>query len=120
MLGILSLTLLAGAAAVPCESLRGLTTDKAIVTAALVEAGPFTPPARGGGARGGRQGAAQPDGARGAAPAPDGAQARGRAAGRQNAGPAQPPQPLPQHCRVTMVLKPTSDSNINAELWLPA
>ncbi|HXS79578.1 MAG TPA: tannase/feruloyl esterase family alpha/beta hydrolase [Gammaproteobacteria bacterium] len=30
-----------------------------------------------------------------------------------------PPQPVPQHCRVTLVLKPTPDSNINAELWLP-
>ena len=30
-----------------------------------------------------------------------------------------PPQPIPQHCRVTMVLKPTWDSNINVELWLP-
>jgi feruloyl esterase len=29
------------------------------------------------------------------------------------------PQPIPEHCRVTMVLKPTSDSNINVELWLP-
>jgi feruloyl esterase len=32
---------------------------------------------------------------------------------------APPPQPIPQHCRVTLVLKPTSDSNINVELWLP-
>jgi feruloyl esterase len=29
------------------------------------------------------------------------------------------PQPIPEHCRVTMVLKPTPDSNINVELWLP-
>src|SRR5262245_48479755 len=41
-----------------------------------------------------------------------------------NAGPppaqsGPPPQPIPQHCRVTLVLKPTPDSNINAELWLP-
>jgi feruloyl esterase len=32
---------------------------------------------------------------------------------------APPPQPIPEHCRVTMVLAPTSDSNINVELWLP-
>ena len=32
---------------------------------------------------------------------------------------APPPEPIPEHCKVTMVLKPTSDSNINAELWLP-
>ena len=30
-----------------------------------------------------------------------------------------PSKPIPQHCRVTMVLKPTADSNINVELWLP-
>ena len=30
-----------------------------------------------------------------------------------------PPQPIPQHCRVTLVLTPTPDSNINVELWLP-
>jgi feruloyl esterase len=36
---------------------------------------------------------------------------------QQQSGP--PPQPIPQHCRVTLVLKPTSDSNINVELWLP-
>jgi feruloyl esterase len=30
-----------------------------------------------------------------------------------------PPQPIPQHCRVTMVLTPTPDSHINVELWLP-
>src|SRR5687768_17868039 len=35
----------------------------------------------------------------------------------QQSGP--PPQPIPQHCRLTLVLKPTSDSNINVELWLP-
>lgn len=29
------------------------------------------------------------------------------------------PRPVPAHCRVTMVLKPTPDSNINVELWLP-
>jgi feruloyl esterase len=29
------------------------------------------------------------------------------------------PQPLPVHCRVTLHLTPTADSNINAELWLP-
>jgi feruloyl esterase len=38
------------------------------------------------------------------------------AAGRGGGG-AQ--QPLPEYCRVVMVLKPSSDSNINSELWLP-
>ena len=35
------------------------------------------------------------------------------------AAPAQAAQPIPAHCRVKLVLKPSSDSNINAELWLP-
>jgi feruloyl esterase len=30
-----------------------------------------------------------------------------------------PAAPIPEHCKVTMVLEPTSDSNINVELWLP-
>lgn len=37
-------------------------------------------------------------------------------------GPApgeNPPVDLPAHCRVELVLTPTPDSNINAELWLP-
>lgn len=42
--------------------------------------------------------------------------------------PAQPPSPqsgvheldLPAHCRVSITLKPSSDSEIKAELWLPA
>jgi feruloyl esterase len=29
-------------------------------------------------------------------------------------------QPIPAHCRVKWVLKPSSDSHINAELWLPS
>src|SRR5713226_2940147 len=48
------------------------------------------------------------------------------------AGPYQPPAPaaagaaqpsavmLPAHCRVAAVLKPSSDSNIEMEVWLPA
>lgn len=29
------------------------------------------------------------------------------------------PEPIPEHCRVTLVLTPTSDSLINVELWMP-
>jgi feruloyl esterase len=41
-----------------------------------------------------------------------------------NAGPQSPARvrrmdPLPEHCRVEMVLSPTPDSHINVELWLP-
>ena len=41
------------------------------------------------------------------------------AAGRAGRRAARSP-PLPAHCRVKLVLKPTADSKINAELWLPA
>ncbi len=43
----------------------------------------------------------------------------GSGAGGPRPANAPPPQPIPQHCRVTLVLKPTPDSNINVELWLP-
>ena len=47
---------------------------------------------------------------------------RGRAAGGRRRRPRsrhrQPPI-IPAHCRVQLVLKPTSDSLINMELWLP-
>jgi feruloyl esterase len=43
------------------------------------------------------------------------------ATGRGGARGGGPPAaaPLPEYCRVVMVLKPSSDSNINSELWLP-
>ena len=63
------------------------------MSAEAVPAGPFVQPGRGGAA----QPAAAPGGGRGAA-APS----------------------IPAHCRVKLVLKPSSDSNINAELWMPS
>src|SRR5205085_11108701 len=111
-------------------------------SATVVPEGP--PPARGGGGaggagggRGGARGGGAPAGAqgqRGGAPqagaaaadtqAPalgGGAQTAGaRAAGGRGGGaPAAPPANIPAHCRVVMVLKPTSDSLINMEMWLP-
>jgi feruloyl esterase len=83
----------AAAATTPCESLTGLKLDKATITSAeMVPEGPA--PARGGG-RG-----------RGTANAP-------------NPAPPPPPVMIPARCRVQLVLKPTSDSLINMELWLP-
>ena len=43
--------------------------------------------------------------------------ARGGAAPQARGG--APPANIPAHCRVQIVLKPTSDSLINMELWLP-
>jgi feruloyl esterase len=93
MLASLSLVLMSAAAtaAMPCEQLDALSTPQVTVRATPTPAGPFVAP--------------------GAAPAAP-------AAGPGSAGTAQAP-PLPAHCRVRLVLKPTSDSNINAELWLP-
>lgn len=92
--------ILAAASATPCDNLTSIRfSDATITSAAVVPEGP--PPARGAGggaARGGVRG--------GAAPQPA---ARGGA----------PPANIPAHCRVQMVLKPTSDSLINMELWLP-
>src|SRR5262245_21324651 len=97
---------LLGAAAVagtPCENLASLKlSDATITSAVVVPEGP--PPARGGGGGGGRGGGA---GARGG-------DARGGAAAPQ-AQRGAPPANIPAHCRIQLVLKPTSDSLINME-----
>jgi feruloyl esterase len=97
----------AAAAATPCENLTNVKLDKATITSArMVPEGPA--PARGGG-RG-----------RGAAA---GAQAAGapQAVGAQRGGGNPPPAPalIPAHCQLQIVLKPSSDSLINMEMWLP-
>ena len=89
MIAIAFLLLAAAAAATPCESLATLKLTDATITSAVLVP-EGPPPARGAG----------PGGARGA---------RGGA----------PPANIPAHCRVQMTLKPTSDSLINMELWLP-
>src|SRR5262245_39504595 len=83
----------AAATSMPCENLTSVKLDKAtIASAQSVPEGPA--PARGGG--------------------------RGQArAGGAPATPAPPPPMIPAHCRVQLVLKPSSDSLINMELWLP-
>lgn len=89
MIGVLSLALLAAAAAAqPCQKLTTVRLPQTTITGAtVVPAGPFVQPGGRGGAR------------RGAAP--------------------QEAEPIPEHCRVTMVLEPTTDSHINVELWMP-
>ena len=81
--------LVAGAGAVPCENLRSLATAQAAITNVDVVPAGVF---------------VQPGGRGGAPPA---------------GAPAPAPQPIPEHCRVRLVLKPTTDSNINSELWLP-
>src|SRR5262245_31036287 len=88
-------------ASTPCSSLTTLSTLQATVVGSdVVAAGIFTPPP-------------QP------APAPPPA-AAGR--GARGGAPTPPPplrEPIPQHCRVKLTLKPSADSNIYSELWLP-
>ena len=93
----------AAAAVTPCENLTGLQLgDTTITSAAVIPEGP--PPARGGG------------GARGGAP-----QGAVPKVGQLPAGMrgGAPPANIPAHCRVQLVLKPSDDSLINMELWLP-
>src|SRR5262245_2758667 len=87
--------------ATPCENLTQLTLSNATITsAAIVPEGP--PPARAGGRGGGGRGAGG-----------------GRGGNGTPAAPPAPPANMPEHCRVILVLKPTSDSLINMEMWLP-
>jgi feruloyl esterase len=88
--------LAAGFMTMPCADLQQVSIPGGTITSvSAVPAGLFTPP-------------------RAAGP-PDGGPP---AAGPPNA-PRRAPEQLPAHCRVTLVLTPTSDSNINVELWLP-
>ena len=102
--------------AAPCENLKSLSLPNTTITSAtLVAAGPFTPPApqgppggpvvAQGGGRAGNPAVAQ-DGRGGG--------------GRQGGPPAAPPLILPEHCRVALVMRPSSDSHIETEVWLPA
>ena len=95
MVGSIVLVLLGAAAtASPCESLAGLKIDKATITSATMVA-------------------------EGPAPARAGGPARGGAPAGAPAAPARPPAMIPAHCRLQIVLKPSADSLINMEMWLP-
>jgi feruloyl esterase len=85
------------AAATTCDSLRSMSIPNVTISAAEV----VTPqPASAGRGRG----------APAAGPA---------AAGTGRAAPSPALAPLPEYCRVRLLLMPSSDSRINAELWLP-
>ena len=91
MIGLLAAAVLA---ATPCEALKNVSLPNTTITKAeFVQEGRYTlpPPI---------PGSPPPP-----APKPD----------------AKPPDPIiaPAHCRVVAVLKPSSDSLINMELWLP-
>jgi feruloyl esterase len=109
MISLLAAAQLSALLNMPCEQLTTVPLERATITsAATVAEGIFTPPRPAGGQGG------PPPGANG--PRPGG---QGGAPQAANAPPPAPPQPIPEHCRVQMVLKPTTDSNINVDLWLP-
>jgi feruloyl esterase len=84
----------------PCENLKSLSIPGVEFTAVeTVAAGAYQPPARAGLGAGGPAALNNPG--------PGGARA------------AAPPQMLPAHCRVAATLRPSSDSDIKMELWLP-
>jgi len=81
-----------------CEQLKSLSLPGTTFTAVeVVPAGPYVAPAGAGRGAGGNVPQATGRGGRG--------------------GPA--PQILPAHCRVAATLKPSSDSEIKMELWMP-
>jgi feruloyl esterase len=105
----LSATLLGGNS---CESLKTISLPNTTITAAeMVAAGPYTAPAFGGGP--------PPAGGPGGRPGGPAPPAAGAPAGRGR-GPAAPPLMLPAHCRVNAILKPSADSEIEMEVWMPA
>ncbi len=103
----LSATLAGGTS---CESLKTVSLPNTTITAAeMVAAGPYTAPAFGGGP----PPAGGPGGRGGPAPADAAPAGRGR-------GPAATPLMLPAYCRVNAILRPSADSEIEMEVWMPA
>src|SRR5882672_12169795 len=97
MIFVLALSATLASSPASCGALKSLTLpNTTIVAAEMVAAGPFAQPGRG---------AAPPPAA-----APEG---RGRG------GPAAPPQIVPARCRINAILRPSPDSEIEMEAWLP-
>jgi feruloyl esterase len=98
MIAVLALSATLASSPASCESLKTLSLpNTTIVAAEMVAAGPFTQPGRG------------------APPAPAAAAPEGRGRG----GPAAPPQIVPARCRINAILRPSPDSEIEMEAWLP-
>ncbi len=105
--------------AAPCENLKSLTLPGTTITSAqLVATGAFTQPAPQGPPGGPVAANAPPGGGRGGAAQP--AAQVGRGGGGRQGGPAAPAPVLPEHCRVQAVLRPSFDSHIEMEVWLPS
>jgi feruloyl esterase len=101
MLAALALSATLASSPASCESLKSLSLpNTTIVAAEMVPAGPFVPQGRG------------------PAPAPAAAP-DGRGRGRPGGPPAAAPLMLPAHCRINAILRPSADSEIEMEAWLP-
>src|SRR5438045_1853571 len=105
MFAVLALSATLASSPASCEALKSLSLlNTTIVAAEMVPAGPFVQP--------GRAAAPAP-----VTPAPDG---RGRAGGGGGGTfTAAPPQVAPAHCRINAILRPSPDSEIEMEAWLP-
>src|SRR5215210_4834522 len=112
MVTVTALGLLAALAqAAPCESLRTLSLPNTTITSAqLIAAGPYLAPAPGG-----------PPGGPVVAPAAGRGAGRGPGGGRGAGGgaPVAAGPVLPAHCRIAATLKPSADSVIDIEVWMP-
>ena len=122
---LLSGSLFAAFAQNPCDRLKTLSlTDATITALEAINAGPYTPPApaRGGGAPPAAAGApaAGRGAGRGAAPGGGAAGGPGVPAAAAGRGAAAAPIMLPAYCRATLTLKPSTDSDIKMEIWMPA
>ena len=124
MITVTALGLMAALAqAAPCESLRTFSLPNTTITSAqLVAAGPYVAPAPAGAPGGpvvagaGRSG----DGTARGAGRGEGAGGRGGGrGGRGDAAPTPRTYSLMAHCRVAATLKPSADSAIDIEVWLP-
>src|SRR5688500_10633907 len=126
MITVTALGLMAALAqAAPCESLRTFSLPNTTITSVqLVAAGPYVAPAPAG-APGGPVGAGvgrSGDGTARGAGRGEGAGAGGRGGGRGGRGDAVPTPrtyALMAHCRLAATLKPSADSAIDIEVWLP-
>jgi feruloyl esterase len=100
MLVALALSATLASSPASCESLKSISLpNTTIVAAEMVAAGPYTPPGRG--------------------QAPPAAAPEGRGRGGPGGPAAAPPQIVPARCRANAILRPSSDSEIEMEAWLP-
>jgi feruloyl esterase len=100
MIAVLALSAALAPSSASCEVLKSLTLpNTTIVVAEMKAAAPFVRPGRG------------------PAPAPPAA-LDGRGGG-PGGPPAAPPPIVPAHCRINAILRPSPDSEIEMEAWLP-